>query len=202
VQVSWDADRYADALGSRPSGQAEAFEQAILKRYPIDPQHKGRFIADPCIIHDRNGKILFWYLPDALTPDERVRLVTGNLFIDSIFFKQIYIWKCLLKLNRAFQGTVGGPESPWRTNSLYFKDPAECLPPPGNINLSPAWFQQAHEVTNAVCLSHLQYILMCYHRLLTTAWKFQRHSSLQLRSPMRPVRRCLVGSMVWSHHPL
>jgi hypothetical protein len=170
VQVSWDADRYADALGSRPSGQGEAFKRSILKRYPINPDHSGRFIADPCIIHDRNGKILFWYLPDALTPDQKVRfLVTGNLLMDSISFKQIYIWNCLLKLNKAFQGTVGGPESPWRTNPLYFKDPADCLPPPGNINLSPAWFQQAHEVMNALSLSHLQYILMYYHRLLTTA---------------------------------
>jgi hypothetical protein len=89
VQVSWDADRYADALGSRPSGQGEAFEQAILKRYPINPDHKGRFIADPCIIHDRNGKILFWYLPDALTPDEKVCfLVTGNLLMDSIILNR------------------------------------------------------------------------------------------------------------------
>jgi hypothetical protein len=73
VPVSWDADRYADALGSRPSGHGEAVEQAILKSYPIDPQNNGRFISDPCIIPDRNGKILYWYLPDALTPEKEVK---------------------------------------------------------------------------------------------------------------------------------
>jgi hypothetical protein len=83
--VTWDADRYADALGSRPTGHGEVAEQAIQKRYPIDPQHNGRFITDPCIIPDQNGKILFWYLPDALTPDREVGLlVTGILFIDLI----------------------------------------------------------------------------------------------------------------------
>src|ERR1700723_768176 len=151
VRVSWDADQYADALGSRPSGHGEAVEQAILNRYPIDPEHNGRFIPDSCIIHDRNGKILYWYLPDALTPDKKVGLfVTSNLLIDLIFLKQRYIWNFLLKLNKAFQGTIGGSDSPWRTNPLYFKDPADCLPPPGNINLLPAWFQQGHIVINSV----------------------------------------------------
>jgi hypothetical protein len=161
VQVSWDADRYADALGSRPSGHGEAVEQSILNRYPIDPQHDGSFISDPCIIHDRNGKILFWYLPEALTPDKQVGLfVTSNFFIDLIFFfffflKQRYIWNCLLKLKKSFQGTIGGPDSPWRLNPAYFKDPADCLPPPGNINLSPAWFQQGHIVINSVLLPNI-----------------------------------------------
>jgi hypothetical protein len=111
VQVSWDADRYADALGSRPSGHGEAVEQSILNRYPIDPQHDGSFISDPCIIHDRNGKILFWYLPEALTPDKQVGLfVTSNFFIDLIFFffeTEIHL-ELLIKVEEIISGDNWG----------------------------------------------------------------------------------------------
>ena len=72
VQVSWDADRYADMLGARPTGQKEAFEKALQTRWPIDAQNKNRYINQPCIVHDRNGKILFWYLPDTLTSGRQV----------------------------------------------------------------------------------------------------------------------------------
>jgi len=52
------------------------------------------------------------------------------------------VWKALLRVQPAFQGTIGGPKASWRIHPKNFKDPGECEPLPGNINLSPAWFQQ------------------------------------------------------------
>lgn len=60
------------------------------------------------------------------------------------------VWKALLRVQPAFQGTIGGPKAPWRIHPKNFKDPGECEPLPGNINLSPAWFQQAHDVSNPI----------------------------------------------------
>lgn len=37
--------------------------------------------------------------------------------------------------------------SNWRTDPQYYKPLGTCQPVPGNINLSPGWFQQAHDVS-------------------------------------------------------
>ena len=71
-QVSWDADWYTDMLGSWPTRQKEAFETILQNHYSIDAQNKDKYINQPCIVHNRNRKILFWYLPETLTPSWKV----------------------------------------------------------------------------------------------------------------------------------
>jgi hypothetical protein len=156
--VSWDADRYSDRLGARPTGQKANFKATLQNHYPIDPQNMDRYINEPCVVPDRNGKILFWYLPDALTPERKVfgRQVTP-VALEVTVAQQKALWQSLLKLDNQFHGTIGGSKAPWRINPINFKDLGDCLPPPGNINLSPAWFQQAHEV----CSGYSDILLKC-----------------------------------------
>jgi hypothetical protein len=154
VPLSWDADRYADMLGSRLTGQSETLEAALDKRYPIDLNNKDRHINIPCVVTDRNGKVLFWYLPDALMPERKVCGIVVIPVISRLTpVVQEATWQSLLNLEQYFKGSVGGPNSTWRVNAGNFKDPAECKPVPGNINLSPAWFQQGHEVCSAILIS-------------------------------------------------
>lgn len=64
---------------------------------------------------------------------------------------QKQIWKVALEMDPAFSGTIsyprdGKPTPPWRTDARNYRRPEDSKPLPGNINLSPAWFQQGHFV--------------------------------------------------------
>jgi hypothetical protein len=78
VTVSWDAVRYADSLTRRQTGKNDQFEGRLANRFPVDEENKGRFISVPCIIVDRNGVILCWFLPGALSSQ---RQVNNSVFI-------------------------------------------------------------------------------------------------------------------------
>jgi hypothetical protein len=70
--VSWDADRYAGHLSVRQSGYNASTEAKLAKRYPVDAQNVGRVMTESAIIHDLNGKILLWYLPEVLEAGRQV----------------------------------------------------------------------------------------------------------------------------------
>ena len=70
--VSWDADCYAGHLSIRQSGYSSSTEAKLAKRYPVDPQNNDRIMSESCIIHDLNGKILLWYLPEVLEGHRQV----------------------------------------------------------------------------------------------------------------------------------
>jgi hypothetical protein len=167
--VSWDADRYAGHLSIRQSGYSRSTEAKLANRYPVDAQHTGRVMSESGIIHDLNGKILLWYLPEVLEASRQVciRPCGGGYFNNPT--TQMIVWRILLTLNKEFAGTIGGPNAPWRVNPANFKDPDVCLPPPGNINLAPAWFQQAHDVRE---VNRRRAFLLTSGRHQTGRWKF------------------------------
>jgi hypothetical protein len=58
------------------------------------------------------------------------------------------LWKSSLKLDPLFKGMVKAePGGNWRSDPRFFRCAASCRPLPGSINLSPAWFQQARDVS-------------------------------------------------------
>ena len=82
--VSWDADRYAGHLSVRQSGYNASTEAKLAKHYPVDAQNVGRVMSESAIIHDLNGKILLWYLPEVLEAGRQVciRLCGSGYFIN------------------------------------------------------------------------------------------------------------------------
>ena len=82
--VSWDADRYVGHLSIRQSGYNASTEAKLAKCYPVDAQNVGRVMSKSAIIHDLNGKILLWYLPEVLEAGQQVciQLCGSGYFIN------------------------------------------------------------------------------------------------------------------------
>ena len=64
--VDWSADEYAQSLSPRCTGQNMKVESRLLQEFPplFTPT---RLETEPCIIIDKDGRILLWYLPGILT---------------------------------------------------------------------------------------------------------------------------------------
>ncbi|KAF9545935.1 hypothetical protein CPC08DRAFT_649217 [Agrocybe pediades] len=82
-------------------------------------------IYEPTIVMDCNGCILLWYLP-GIFPEET----------------QADLFQSLQSLEKSMVIKPGSTS--WRASEVHFQRKEEWLKP-GNITLSPAWFQQAHE---------------------------------------------------------
>ncbi|KAF8219058.1 hypothetical protein L208DRAFT_1124838, partial [Tricholoma matsutake] len=83
----------------------------------------------PTIVLDMHERILLWFLPGILSPE-----------------RQRILWEAALKMDQSLRGslTLNPTRTKWCLDPQYYKSPGKCQPYPGNINLLPAWFQQAH----------------------------------------------------------
>ena len=70
--IHWDADRYAEQLSKRPTGQNEREEERLDARFPPDPAVKGELLTEPAVLVDAHNRILAWYLPHALSTHRQV----------------------------------------------------------------------------------------------------------------------------------
>ena len=122
-------------------------EERLISRYPVDENYKDLLITEPAIIIDRHGRIVAWYLPGALSNSRQVRLENPitKVTIDFVH-RQALIWTAAVNADESFAGSLGADGSSWRSDAGCFKAFGTCSPQPGNINLSPAWFQQARDV--------------------------------------------------------
>jgi len=58
------------------------------------------------------------------------------------------MWDALVHLQPLFKG--GSSTGSWRASQLFFKLNAECAgTKPGIVTMSPAWFEQAQDVSQA-----------------------------------------------------
>jgi hypothetical protein len=57
--------RYNDALHKRSNGMVATHEDSLLEKFPHGPQ---RLLEKPSVILDSAGRIILWYLPDAISP--------------------------------------------------------------------------------------------------------------------------------------
>ena len=79
--VDWDISTYAKQLPKTPSNQVTKAsiekEQALREQFPL---LNGVMASMPCIITDRHGAILVWYLPKILSDYRQVCLfvLTNN----------------------------------------------------------------------------------------------------------------------------
>jgi len=80
-----------------------------------------------------------------LSIDLRTRVLqcTDNANQESMYASTGYLHK---SLGARSESTARRSQS-WRQDSLYYKSDTEWSDvPPGVVNMSPAWFQQAHDV--------------------------------------------------------
>lgn len=70
--MPWSALVYAEAMPARPHGRDGAVEKKLERDFPPLKSHENRVVSNPCIITDKDGRILAWYLPQILTVSRRV----------------------------------------------------------------------------------------------------------------------------------
>ncbi|KAF8808475.1 hypothetical protein BYT27DRAFT_7222927 [Phlegmacium glaucopus] len=82
----------------------------------------------PCTITNCHGRMLLWYLPNILRPECQV---------PELMFRDLNMLNWVLKLDNK-------PSGNWQTSPEYY-GPVEGGLNAGNMNISPAWFEQGHE---------------------------------------------------------
>ena len=142
VRTAWDATRYCDTIGVSQTGQNHKAEDQILKRYPpiyLSVVHK----TAPFVVTDMHKNALVWYLPDILS---ETRQVCDHGRSESILNPlQRHIWKSLKILEPALRMEEKATAN-WRNHVMHYRPAEHCQLKPGTVSLSPAWFQQGHEV--------------------------------------------------------
>lgn len=104
-------------------------ESELLTRFP--PLFSGSqglpLLKDPALLTDKHGVCLVWHLPGLLMESRH---------------KQVWATVPILEPDLTVKGVKN-----WRSGPRFFRNATECKVTPGAITLSPAWFQQGHDVS-------------------------------------------------------
>lgn len=110
---------------------------------------------------------LFWTDSHMVSPGCTVSIPEGNVISSLIYewlfnvLHQLLIWKAALKIDPAFSGTISYPTKvkmkSWQSYVNHYKPATNTQPKPGNVNFSPAWFQQGSYVR----LTPFHYYVLC-----------------------------------------
>lgn len=134
-------------LTERATGQNIKFEGKLLKKFsPIFAPT--RYEMQPCIVKDKDGNIMLWYIPGAITTQRAVSPLSlscncfpaGPRLTDR---GQTKVWEDLKVLEKSFRINKSGTS--WRAAPTFFRAEEGWLKP-GSVSMAPAWFQQGHEV--------------------------------------------------------
>ena len=126
-------------LGTKASDQNEAM---LRRRFP--PLKEVKSLTAPCILVDRHGIILAWYLPGILSDYRQVAIPFPLSDLSGISDAS---QNTMLEAQKKLRPSLKQPQSGgcWRNDSQYFNSEGEGTP--GTVTLSPAWFPQAHDVS-------------------------------------------------------
>ena len=150
--MEWDITRYTDKLPQWPANSGmkatQATEASLRQWYPLNDSATKGPISRPCIIVDMQGIILAWYLPGILKDSWKVSLFTFSITKSNTFDVRQKWWQQQRSYIHYWKGIR---ETTHGAMMLQFIFPG-TESPRGLLNLSPVWFQQAHEVivTDAV----------------------------------------------------
>ncbi|KAG1837248.1 hypothetical protein C8R48DRAFT_680353 [Suillus tomentosus] len=64
IELNLDMIRYNEALNKRSTGRLTKHEEALLQKFPHGPQI---LLDKPSVLVDSGGRIILWYLPDAIS---------------------------------------------------------------------------------------------------------------------------------------
>lgn len=96
-------------------------------------------LKEPALFTDMHGVALLWHLPGLITEARHQQL-----------------WDAGRTLQPDLQ--IAKSSKNWRIGPQFFKDPSLCKRRPGTVTLSPAWFQQGHDVSRS--FEYISYKLM------------------------------------------
>ncbi|KAI0347142.1 hypothetical protein BDW22DRAFT_1425207 [Trametopsis cervina] len=123
----FDADVYATAL---ENGRNIENDPALRQQLGMTGQGEITKVIDfPCIITDRKGRILCWYLPEVLDQATQECTLRG--------FNQLR--PELQKASGIPVDSVRKPTITWRRDAQYFRPKNTCLIPPGILTFAPVW---------------------------------------------------------------
>ncbi|KAG1866110.1 hypothetical protein F4604DRAFT_1928112 [Suillus subluteus] len=126
IQLDLDMIRYNEALHKRSTGMVATHEDSLLEKFPHGPE---RLLEKPSVILDSAGRIILWYLPDAISPWIQAEMEDATIGMGSLLMKSM----------------TSGLDTQWRTfpGSFHVSDRHQLTP--GCINLAPCWFMQGWE---------------------------------------------------------
>lgn len=130
-RLEWDIDRYCDYLTKHQSGGNNAAEAELETRFKPIPKQSGStpLLDVPGVLTDRHGVALVWHLPGLITEARHQQL-----------------WAAGLTLEPHLQ--IVRNSKNWRIGPEFFKPADQCNRRPGTVTMSPAWFQQGHDVSS------------------------------------------------------
>jgi hypothetical protein len=141
--VEWDVTRYVEKLPKKfPKPGTDASndrEESLRRQYRPLAESTA---STPCIIVDMQGIILAWYLPGVLSDYRQVSLVSLSDHGSKPDTSQNAMLTARDKLRLLLEKSLSGRT--WRENVENYR---KGDGPQGSVNLSPAWFQQAHDVS-------------------------------------------------------
>lgn len=143
--TEWDITEYEAELGPHCSGRNVAFEDELKTRYP-GIYKEMETVSEPMLITDMNGKALAWYLPGAFSSRRRVRNALLRSYDTEAFQEQM--WQSFRLLEPIL--TYGKDETNWRAASRYYTFDDAGMMKAGSTALSPAWYEQGHEVRESL----------------------------------------------------
>jgi hypothetical protein len=125
-----------------------AKEASLKREYP--PLNKVK-ASKPCIVVDAHGIILAWYLPGILNDSRQVGLFTLSDHSNQCDAHQNNIMLATENLYPLVKKSIGKKSETksetgisWRIHPKNFNSGTDV--PEGAVSMSPAWFQQGHEV--------------------------------------------------------
>lgn len=72
VRLSWDIDRYSDAIGVGNTGQNVNLEAQLKTKWPPLLPDTTVVLDEPCVLLDQHSRILAWVLPGVLHVNRQV----------------------------------------------------------------------------------------------------------------------------------
>ena len=78
---------------------------------------------------------------DKWAPPPVVIIITTDNWLQNAIWKGLKILETVLKMDNHTKN--------WRENAKNYRDPNLCQLKPGTVSISPAWFQQGHEVCSS-----------------------------------------------------
>ncbi|KAF7987123.1 hypothetical protein HWV62_329 [Athelia sp. TMB] len=146
IQMPWSAFAYASALPPRPHGRDGAVEEGLASLFPPLNSFSIPTLSSPHVVVDCNGRVLAWYLPHVLAPKRRVSMNDSkDVWTLTESAIKCTMWQANAWLQCYFKG--GNVSGNWRSRRDLFRQPTQSpLTMPGEVNISPAWFEMARDV--------------------------------------------------------
>ncbi|KAG0694592.1 hypothetical protein DFH29DRAFT_880622 [Suillus ampliporus] len=108
------------------TGMITKHEEALLHKFPYRSKQS---LDKPSVLVDSGGRIILWYLPDAISPWIQADMEEATVGMGYLLKKSM----------------TSGQETKWRTFSGYFHMSDRRPVTLGCINIAPCWFQQGRE---------------------------------------------------------